>query len=373
MTIIRSQRIRRRTPSSNDNESSSPDATSKTILATSTTLQESQQTILQKLQQWIELWCNRISRFILVTTRTTEVLLLSSPLLILTPAAIISVNIFKTYIVSDMAWSYTIKAIQIMGPVAIKFFQWAATRRDIFPPNLCDHFSVLHDRGYPHSFQWTDKVLTEAFGNYKEEGLILEEVIGVGSAAQVYRGFLFTKDKNNKSNKNDSCKEVAIKVLHPRFQESVDRDLLFIEIVAEFLDSLPLEHVKMLNLPRAVEEFSVVLKDQADLTIEADNLRKFRKNFYKESKEREQQSSIVFPQPIDGWTSSKVIVEDYVHESAPISDFLFDSSVEGMKVRKELAGPLLRAFLKMVFMDNFIHGDLHPVRIFYGVQLLLFF
>ena len=31
-----------------------------------------------------------------------------------------------------------------------------------------------------------------------------------------------------------------------------------------------------------------------------------------------------------------------------------------MKVRKELAGPLLRTFLKMVFTDNYIHCDLHP-------------
>jgi aarF domain-containing kinase len=227
----------------------------------------------------------------------------------------------------------------------------------------------LHDRGYPHSFQWTDQVLTEAFGDYKQKGLILEEVIGCGSAAQVYRGLLFSKNKN----KNDSCQEVAVKVLHPRFQESVDRDLLFIEIMADFLHSLPLEHIKMLNLPRAVEEFSVVLKDQADLTIEAENLRKFRKNFYKDSEKRERQSSIIFPQPIDGWTSSEVIVEDYVHEAAPISDFLFDSSPEGMKVRKELAGPLLRAFLKMVFMDNFIHGDLHPVCAFLIVVFFFVF
>jgi aarF domain-containing kinase len=110
-----------------------------------------------------------------------------------------------------------------------------------------------------------------------------------------------------------------------------------------------------------VEEFSVVLRNQADLTIEAQNLRQFRTNFYRNSETREHESSIIFPQPIDGWTAPQVIVEDYVGDAVPIATFLHDSSPEGMEIRKKLAGPLLRAFLKMVFTDNYIHCDLHPV------------
>jgi aarF domain-containing kinase len=261
---------------------------------------------------------------------------------------------------SNVAWGYSIKAIQALGPVAIKFCQWAATRRDIFAPLLCDRLSVLHDRGYPHSFAWTQQVLKEAFGEYESKGLVIQDVIGCGSAAQVYRGTLKIDHTSDTSSTKSIPRDVAIKVLHPNFQESVDRDLLFIEIVAEFLDSLPTEHLKMLNLPRVVDEFSVVLRGQADLTVEANNLRQFRSNFYHNSEKTEEESSIIFPMPIDGWTSSQVMVEDYVGDAAPIASFLQDSSTEGMKVRKELAGPLLRAFLKMVFTDNYIHCDLHP-------------
>ncbi|KAL3905125.1 MAG: hypothetical protein SGILL_009803, partial [Bacillariaceae sp.] len=264
---------------------------------------------------------------------------------------------------SDLAWGYSIKAIQAMGPVAIKFCQWAATRRDIFPPVLCDRLSVLHDRGYPHSFAWTQHVLTEAFGDYEAKGLILQEVIGCGSAAQVYKGRLKTDNATNE-------RDVAVKILHPNFQASVDRDLLFIEIVAEFLDSLPIEHLKMLNLPRVVDEFSIVLRDQSDLNVEAENLRKFRDNFYPKSERMEEESSIIFPAPIEGWTSSQVMLEDYVGDAAPIASFLQDSSTEGMKVRKELAGPLLRAFLKMVFTDNYIHCDLHPGNVLVKTALV---
>jgi aarF domain-containing kinase len=330
---------------------------------------------MDQILQWLKIWWRRLNRFLLVTTRTAEVAILFSPLILLTPTAVVIATVFQSPTGSDLAWGYAIRAIQSLGPVSIKFFQWAATRRDIFPPTLCDRLAILHDRGYPHSFSWTHQVLTDAFGDYQSKGLIIDDVIGCGSAAQVYRGKLKTTtattaattatDNANTTYEDDNgmsmtTRPVAVKILHPRFQESVNRDLLFIEIVAEFLNSLPFQHLKMLNLPRAVEEFGIVLRDQADLNIEASNLRQFRTNFYKNSEKTEEESSIIFPQPIDGWTSSKVIVEDYVGDAVPIADFLLDSSQEGMKVRKELAGPLLRAFLKMVFMDNYIHGDLHP-------------
>jgi aarF domain-containing kinase len=56
-----------------------------------------------------------------------------------------------------------------------------------------------------------------------------------------------------------------------------------------------------------------------------------------------------------------VLVEEHAGDDAvPISSYLFDDSPEGLRTRKELARPLLLAFLKMVFIDNFIHADLHP-------------
>lgn len=230
-----------------------------------------------------------------------------------------------------------------------------ATRRDIFPPHICDRLSQLHDAGYPHSWNHTERTLSECFGSFAENGLHVKEVIGCGSAAQVYRGSLESVDDNGKTNR----REVAIKVLHPRFQELVDRDFAFIQSVANILHSIPIDHIRMLNLPRVAENFGAVLRLQADLTVEANNLDRFRANFYR-SKAQEEASSIVFPQPIAGWISSKAIVEDYVGDAEPIAEFLKDSSPAGLSVRKELAGPLLRAFLKMVFVDNFVHSDLHP-------------
>jgi aarF domain-containing kinase len=253
--------------------------------------------------------------------------------------------------------------MQALGPAFVKLCQWAATRRDIFPPVMCDRLSELQSRGNPHSWAKTHVALQEAFGvNYAENGELLvnsdhTKILGCGSAAQVYEGSLLTKE-DRESGKTER-RPVAIKVLHPNFEVMVERDLWFMQSVANMLHSLPVEHIRMLNLPRAAINFGSILRRQADLNIEADNLQQFRANFYRDEKD-EQQSSILFPRPVEGWISHNVLVEElFGNNSRSIADYINDGSTEGHKVRKELAGPLLRAFLKMVFLDNFVHCDLH--------------
>lgn len=237
-----------------------------------------------------------------------------------------------------------------------------ATRRDIFPPNICDRLAQLHDRGAPHSWRYTQEALREAFGpDYTDNGVGLrvspDAVIGCGSAAQVYKGTI--------RGKNGEERNVAVKVLHPRFAELVERDLSFMKSIGNLLHSLPIELIRVMNLPRVTENFSVILRQQADLAVEGKNLLLFRRNFYGKNDKNKDESAVFFPEPI--WMSEKVLVEDLVENSRPISFHLSDSTVEGWKTRKELAGPLLRSFLKMVFLDNCIHGDLHP-----GVSLLAY-
>ncbi len=312
------------------------------ILATSATL-TSRPSLLQRYWSWLLSWFRAAWKGSLVVTRTTEVLIRLSPLTLLTPLAVLTQSIYW----NEMAWRYTISAVQALGPVAVKFCQWVATRRDIFPPHVCDGLGVLHDKGYPHSWDHTHHVLTEAFGDYQERGLKVGEVIGCGSAAQVYRGLLTEKDSKN----GNSTRTVAIKVLHPKFSWSVERDLSLMQTVADFLHSIPSDAVRMINLPRATENFGQVLRLQADLTNEASNLQQFRNNFYQDDTLKEQNSLISFPKPVPEWSSPRVLVEDYVEDAIPIAVFLQDSTPNGVHLRRELAGPLLRAFLKMVFVS----------------------
>ena len=277
----------------------------------------------------------------------------------MTPTAMLVSRCFRESTwVSDISWRYTLHTLQCLGPAFVKLGQWAATRRDLFPLHMCIRLSGLQDTARVHDWKYTHQSLCEAFGqDYESSGLVVskDSILGSGSVGQVHRGTLQSNDIRRPQI------DVAIKVLHPNTKQLVQRDLALMAYIAEFIDKMiPLTIVKMLSLPRAVTNFSNVIERQVDLRVEGDNLQVFRHNFdCSDSSERYQ--SITFPKPEPDWISEKVLVEEYAGDDAvPIARYLSDNSQEGLKIRKKLAGPLLRGFLKMVFTDNFIHADLHP-------------
>ena len=359
---------------------------------------------------WQNLW-----DVLSVTWRGVQVVGRLSPLVILTPAAVVShyaaamVRIHNhpwhndddgdadqiktthrtTTIVSDFAWYYVTSSMQALGPVFVKLCQWIATRPDIFPPHVCERLSCLHDRGLPHAWKYTHEQLVEAFGpDYEEKGLSIDPdaVIGCGSAAQVYRGMLTKKEQSNKNDEvTITTRPVAVKVLHPQFSRLVERDLELLRILASWCHAVPLDVIRMLNLPRVASNFGTLLRSQDDLRVEAAHLQQFRRNFYgrrrhhflhsqqgggedEQNDAQEADSAITFPRPVPEWTSTNVLVEDLVTDARPIAEFLRDETPQGIETRRALAGPLLRAFLKMIFIDNYTHGDLHPGNVFVQTQ-----
>lgn len=303
-----------------------------------------------KLKHTIQMLVNAI----LVAWRTSEIIIRFSPLVILTPAAIL----FPLGQVSNLAWKYTLYTVQSLGPAYIKVCQWAATRRDLFPQNICDRLGHLHDGASLHSWDYTHHVLSKAFGIHYHENIRGEEgglkidpkdVIGSGSVAQVYRGTL--------TYHNGEEKQVAVKVLHPNIQQRIERDLKLMGRLAQLFHALPSEAIRMINLPRVCGNFAEIMRHQIDLRNEARHLQRFRENFVVGD---DRIGKITFPMPL--LVNENCLVEDY-EDAVPMSSFLMDNTEEGMRLRRKLAGPLLRAFLKMVFMDNFVHSDLHQGNI----------
>ena len=347
MSIIAPDTFLRRPRAVGENDGDKP-----RILALSSTASKDGTGVIGRLHRMIwqrlKSWWRQACKAWLVAARFSEIGLLLTPVALLTPLCLATQSSY----LSDLTWRYTISAVQAMGPVAVKFCQWVATRRDIFPPHLCDRLSILHDRGFPHSWHHTQQVLVQAFGDdYQEKGLYIDKedpmvVIGCGSAAQVYKGPIRTTTTDDHNhNITSTTKAVAVKVLHPQFALAVERDLSLLQTIAEWLHALPSDAIRMVNLPKAAQNFGDILRLQADLTKEAQNLQQFRKNF------RNNDSAILFPQPVPNWSHPNVLVEDYVRDATPIATYLLDSTPEGKKIRRELAGPLLRAFLKMVFVS----------------------
>lgn len=310
--------------------------------------------IIKKIKAIFEMILNAF----FVAIRTGEIAIRFSPLIILTPVAILTTNTRTSLdnTISNLTWDYVLYTVQALGPAYIKICQWAATRRDLFPQHICDRLGHLHDGTYLHPWEYTHDILSKAFGIHynldiggHEGGLKIDprDVIGSGSVAQVYKGTLTY---------NGVERKVAVKVLHPNIHTRIERDLKLMERIAQLLHSLPSETIRMMNLPRVCGNFSLIMRHQIDLRNEARHLQRFRQNFVS----HEGYNKIEFPMPL--LADEHCLVEDY-EDAVPMSTFLLDDSEDGMKLRRKLAGPLLRAFLKMVFMDNFVHSDLHQGNI----------
>ena len=213
-------------------------------------------TVIHKIMKHVQ----RLWDILMVLFRTTEIGIRFSPLVILTPAAILASkrldelisnqnskdiintkhknNKNNTSIVSDITWKYTLYTIQKLGPAFIKISQWAATRRDIFPSHVCDRLSELNDATFLHSWKHTHSILTKSLGNDYADRLNIHEndIIGSGSVAQVYSG-IWT---NSNSDDKKVTRRVAVKILHPNIHHRVERDLLLMKRAASIIGEFSL-------------------------------------------------------------------------------------------------------------------------------------
>lgn len=254
--------------------------------------------------------------------------------------------------------------------------QWAASRTDIFPKEMCSSMSAMHSNAPAHPLRKTKHIIEAAFGG-KPFHEIFEEFeekpLGVGAIAQVYRAKLKpdlralsdsdveepTFSARLKKNVDALAKStpkrvpssyVAIKVLHPNVDRVVGRDLKIMGLFASIIDIVP--GMGWFSFPDQVQQFGEMMKLQLDLRIEAANLSLFRKYF-------RDRTTAWFPYPYTSYTSRSVLVEEFAH-GIPLEDFLKNG---GGVFQKEIADEGLDAFLHMLLIDNFIHADLHPGNI----------
>ncbi|KAI0394208.1 ABC1 family protein [Xylariaceae sp. FL0594] len=283
-------------------------------------------------------------------------------------------------------YNFLVWAMEAAGPAFIKLGQWAASRTDIFPDEMCNVMSKLHSNAPAHSLHATKRIIEAAFQGRRFEEIFeefQETPLGVGAIAQVYKAKL-KRDlsmpadadvaddagniRQNVRRKVDTVLKstpqrvpsayVAVKVLHPGVERTVRRDLRIMGFFASALNMIPT--IEWLSLPDEVAQFGEMMKLQLDLRIEAANLAKFRKNF----KDR---STAWFPFPYLHFTTRQVLVEEFA-QGIPLADFLENG---GGVFQRDIAHEGLDAFLRMLLMDNFVHADLHPGNImvrFYKVR-----
>ncbi|UZJ51109.1 hypothetical protein CBS101457_000429 [Exobasidium rhododendri] len=276
-------------------------------------------------------------------------------------------------------FGFLVKQMERAGPTFIKLAQWAGSRQDLFPKELCDLLGKLHSNGKPHSFKHTKKVIERVFGKSFEE--IFEEFpkepLGIGAVAQVYKATLrpdllppaYLEQKRGGKQDNQLQQQlalsydedhppptiptaaVAIKVLHPKARRTIARDIKIMTFFANAINLIP--GAEWLSFPEEVAVFAEMMFSQLDLRNEAANLDRFEKNFQR------RRSAVSFPRPLIAFTSKELLIEEY-EDALPLKHFL---NLGGANFDHRIANLGLDAFLNMLLLDNFTHSDLHPGNI----------
>ncbi len=225
-----------------------------------------------------------------------------------------------------------------LGATFIKFGQILSTRPDLLGPGYTQKLARLQDAVPPVPFEVVRAVLDAELSPEARRRIAFIEPtpVAAASVAQVHRARL------------DTGEVVALKVQRPEAEAQIERDLAILGILSRVVDRVP--SMRLLSLPGSVERFAHALRGQLDFQQEADNNRRFAKNFANAA-------DVGVPALFPELCSRRVLGMEFV-EGVKATDA---AGVQGD--RKKLARIGGEAILQMVFLDGFVHADLHPGNI----------
>ncbi len=234
------------------------------------------------------------------------------------------------------------EALETLGPIYVKFGQVLSTRRDLVPLDIADELAKLQDRVPPFPSDLAIAEIEKGLGRGIEAvfATFEREPVASASIAQVHLARLH------------DGREVAVKVLRPRVEEEIAKDVALLATAADFVERLWPDG-RRLKPREVVAEFARHLEDELNLMHEAANASQLRRNF-------ERSALLLVPEVHWDLCSERVMVMQRMH-GTPVSQ------VETLRAKGVDIPALARAgveiFFTQVFRDGFFHADMHPGNI----------
>jgi predicted unusual protein kinase regulating ubiquinone biosynthesis (AarF/ABC1/UbiB family) len=357
---------------------------------------------------------SRLGEELAVTLRGVYLMALFAPVLLAAPLVFYA-GVGREQWMQLLRWT-----LEQAGPAFIKWGQWGSTRPDMFPRDLCQALEALQSNAPSHAPAFSVAAVEAAFQRPIKELFTVweQQPIASGSIAQIHRARLSPQAAAQCQLPANTL--VAVKVRHPGVGVLMARDFVLMERAAKTAGMLP--GLKQLRLDESVRQFGGPLQEQLDLTVEAQHLDRFQRNF-------KSWRNVKFPTPIYPFVKQDVLVESfepgsaingYVAASAAYaaqaamsalsdssSSYISTSSLsnslssmplisdttgpglvataadasitktlasltaaakrsgenESLRVRGAIAETGMHVYLKMLLRDNFIHADMHPGNI----------
>jgi ubiquinone biosynthesis protein len=236
-------------------------------------------------------------------------------------------------------------ALEALGPAFVKFGQVLASRVDLLGSDWIASLDLLHDRATPLPFEAIEaqllrdlgKPIAAAFGTFDLQAS------AAGSIAQVHRATLA------------NGAPVAVKVRRPGVADTVEADLLLLEVLAAWWeDENP--QSRRYQPVELVRQLRKSLSREVDFSAEGRSQERFAESF------RDQSEVVVIPHVHAQFTCASLLVMDWI-DGVPATD-LEAVDAAGFD-RALLAARGADTVLKMVLVDGMFHADPHPGNVFF--------
>lgn len=230
--------------------------------------------------------------------------------------------------------------LQRLGPTFVKCGQIVGTRRDLVPPALCEALDALADSVRPMSPRQARAALAEAYGDDPGPFASVDLVpVASGSVACVLRGTL------------TDGREVAIKLQRPGIRRVMAADLALVRAIGAF--AARLRAFRGTPVREIVGYVCDAVYAQLDFVREAENLARLRSDLASVPR-------VWVPALERGATRDTAIVMEFIPG-------LDASAAAGASdaVRRRYAARTLAAVYRMVFIDGFVHCDLHRGNLYF--------
>jgi ubiquinone biosynthesis protein len=220
--------------------------------------------------------------------------------------------------------------------VFIKVGQVLSVIGSFLPRAYGQELEKLQDKVPPQPFRAIEGRLREAFGDDPLSGFesFEREPLAAASLAQVHRAV--TRDGRS----------VAVKVLYPKIESLIRRDLAVLRSILPVLRRL----IVVSRLERVLDQLSTMLAHETDYENERRNIERMRQIFA-------DRTDVVVPEVIDELTRGPVLTMSYEH-GTKINDLgkLAAQEVDTVAV----ARLLVDCYVRMLLEYRVFHADPHP-------------
>ena len=235
------------------------------------------------------------------------------------------------------------RVIEELGPSYVKAGQVLSSRPDLIPPDILKELAKLQDDVPPFPYEQVQDVIES------ELKVPLDRVfrsfarvpIASASIGQVHEAVL----RNGQ--------EVVVKVQRPDIEQIVFIDTDLMHAMARYAEKR-FQWARLFNMVERVEEFTKTMRQEMDYTIEAQNADRLKKNF-------EDDETIYVPGIYWDFTTRRVLTMEYIHGIKIKDKDRLRSRGYDLTYLTEVIG---NAFIKMILIDGFFHGDPHMGNIF---------